>query len=214
MHPPHRHERKNDRDRQCDDRHQRRADVPEKNQTNQRDNNALFDQLLAQCGDRAFDQIAAVIRRDHMHASRQRRLYFLDFLFYGIDDVECVLAVTHHDDAANDFAAAVELSHPTPDVTAEMDVCDIFQINRRAVLDFENNVLDVLDLLDVAAAANVILGRRDFEDLAAYVGIAHLDRADDVAERDVVSNERVWIEVDLILLNEAADRCDLGDAFY
>src|SRR5439155_551232 len=161
-----------------------------------------------------FEQIAAVIRRDHVHAIRQRSFDFFQLLFYTVDDIERVLAVTHHDDAANDFATPIEFRYTAPDITAEMDVCDIFQINRRAVLDFENNVLDVLDLLDVAAAANVILGRRDFEDLAAYVGIAHLDRADDVAERDVVSNERVWIEVDLILLNEAADRCDLGDAFY
>src|SRR5438552_18422700 len=95
-----------------------------------------------------------------------------------------------------------------------MDVGNIFQINRRAVFDFENNVLDVLDLFDVAAATNVVLGRGDFEDLAAYVGIAHLDRVDHVAERDVVSNESVWVEIDLVLLHETANRRDFGDTFH
>src|SRR5439155_347893 len=145
VHPPHRHEGKNDRDGQRDDRHQRGADVPEKDETNERDDNTFFDQFLAQCSNGAANQVAAIVNGHDAHASRQRRLYFLDFLFYGIDDVERVLAVTHHDDAANDFATPIEFRYTAPDITAEMDVCDIFQINRRAVLDFENNVLDVVN---------------------------------------------------------------------
>src|SRR5204863_5035812 len=143
-----------------------------------------------------------------------RRLYLFDFLFYRVDDIECVFAVTHHDDATNNFATSVELSHATPDITAEMDVSDILQVNRRAVFDFENDVLDVLNLFDVAASANVVLGRGDFEDLAAHIGVAHLDGVDDLAKRDVVSDQRVWIEIDLVLLDEAANGRDFGDSFY
>src|SRR5437764_75403 len=95
-----------------------------------------------------------------------------------------------------------------------MNVSDILQVNWRPVFHFEDDVFDVLNLFDVAAAANVILGRCDFENFPAYVGIAHFDGADDVAERDVVSNERVWIEIDLILFYESAHRRDLGDAFH
>src|SRR5437899_2202717 len=124
------------------------------------------------------------------------------------------MAMPPNDDAANDFAASVELGHAAPDVTAEMNVSDILQVNRCAVFHFEDDVLDVLNLFDVAASANVILGRRDFEDLAADIGITHLDRADDVAKRNVVSNQCVWIEVDLILLYEPADRRDFGNAFH
>src|SRR5947208_96364 len=99
-------------------------------------------------------------------------------------------------------------------IGSEMIVSDILQVNRCAVFHFEDDVLDVLNLFDVAASANVILGRRDFEDLAADIGITHLDRADDVAKRNVVSNQCVWIEVDLILLYEPADRRDFGNAFH
>ena len=78
-----------------------------------------------------------------------------------------------------------------------------------------DNVLDVLDLFDVAAATNVIFGRGDFENLAADIGIdSDLHRVDDFAERDVVGNERVWIEIHLVLLHEAADRRDFGDTFH
>ena len=46
--PEHRQEREDDRDRQRDDRDQRRADVPEENDADQRDDDALLDQLFAQ----------------------------------------------------------------------------------------------------------------------------------------------------------------------
>src|SRR5947208_6038703 len=158
MHPPHRHERKNDRDWQRDDRHQRRADVPEKNQTNQRDDDAFFDQLLTQCGDGAANQIAAIVNRHNAHPGWQRRLDLFDFLLYGINDIERVLAVTHHDNATNDFATSVEFGHAPPEIGAEMNVADIFQIDRRPVFHLEDDVLDVLNFFDVAAAANVIFG--------------------------------------------------------
>src|SRR5437899_240403 len=95
-----------------------------------------------------------------------------------------------------------------------MDVGDILQVNRRAVFDFEDYVLDVLDLFDVAAATDVVLGRGDFENFAADIRVTHLNRVDDFAERDVVGNESVWIEIDLVLLHETANRRDFGDTFH
>ena len=71
-----------------------------------------------------------------------------------------------------------------------------------------------VDALDVAAPAHVILRRRDLEDLPADVAVAHLDRAHDVGQRDVVGDERVRIEIDLVLLHEAADGRDFGDALH
>src|SRR5438552_12805121 len=95
-----------------------------------------------------------------------------------------------------------------------MDGGDVLQINRRAVLDFKDNVFDVLDFLDVAATADEILRRGNFKDAATDIGIAHLNGADDVAERDVVGDERVWIEIDLILFYKTANGCDLRHAFH
>ena len=50
--------------------------------------------------------------------------------------------------------------------------------------------------------------------LSADIGVAHFDRVDDLAERDVVGDELVWIEIDLVLLYETADGRDFGDAFH
>src|SRR5262245_22605049 len=213
MHPPHRDEGQNYGDRQRDDRHQRGTDVPEENHTNQRDDDAFFDQLLAQRRDRAANQVAAIVNRDDAHSGRQRRFHLLNFLFYSIDDVECVLAITHHDDSANDFAATVQFGHAAPEIGPEMDVSDILEVNRRAVFDFENDVLDVLDSFDVTATADVIFGRGNLERFPAHIGVTRLDRVDNLAEWDLVGNECVWIEIDLVLFNETADRRDFCYAF-
>src|SRR5207253_1584800 len=103
---------------------------------------------------------------------------------------------------------------PAPDIAAEMHGANVLDINWRAFIDFQHNVFDVGDAFDVAAATHEIFRGRDLESFAAYVGVARLNRTDNVAERDVVGDERVWVEIDLILLYEAADRRDFRDAFH
>src|SRR4029077_8536692 len=146
--------------------------------------------------------------------SWQRRFDLVDFLFNAIDDVERVLAVTHHDNTANGLAFAVQFRDPAPNIAAEMHGAHVLHVNRRAFIYFQHNVFDVGDAFDVAAATHEIFRGPNLESLAAYVGVARFDRADDVAERDAVGDERVWIEIDLVLLHEAADRGDFRDAFH
>ena len=99
-------------------------------------------------------------------------LIFVDFLFDTIDDVECVLAVTHHDDPANGLAFAVQFRDPAPDIAAEMHGADVLHVNWRAFIHFQHNVFDVGDAFDVAAATHEIFRGRDLESLATYVGVA------------------------------------------
>src|SRR5207244_7312320 len=197
-----RNETEKDRDRKRDDRDQRRTHVPEKDNADERDDNAFFDQFFAQRGDRALDQIAPVVSRHNSHAFGQRRFDLLDFLFDTVDDIERVLAVTHDHDATDSFAASVQFSDAAPDIPAEMHRADVLQINRRAVFDFEDDVLNVLDFFDVAAPADVILRGRDLENFSADIGVAHFDGVDDLGERNLVSDQCVWIEIDLVLFYE------------
>src|SRR5260370_6170653 len=95
-----------------------------------------------------------------------------------------------------------------------MHGANVLHVNWRAFIDFQHNVFDVGDAFDVAAATHEIFRGGDLEGFAAYVGVARLNRTDNVAERDVVGDERVWVEIDLILLYEAADRRDFRDAFH
>src|SRR5205823_1851822 len=214
IHPPHRDERQDDGDGQRDDRHQRGTHVPEKNDADESDHDAFFNQLFTQRCDRAPDQLAAVVSRHDAHTGWQRRFDLIDFLFDTIDDVERVLAVTHHNDPTNGLAFAVQFRDSAPDIAAEMHGAHVLHVNWRAFIDFQHNVFDVGDAFDVAAATHEIFRGCDLESLAAYVGVARFDRTDDLAERDVVGDERVWIEIDLVLLYEATDRRDLSDALH
>src|SRR4029077_18208539 len=163
---------------------------------------------------RAPDQLAAVVSRHDVHTGWQRRFDLIDFLFGAFCDVERVLAVPQQDKAANGLAFAAQFRDPAPDIAAEMHGANVLHVNSRAFIHFQRNVFAVGDAFDVAAATHEIFSGRELESLAAYVGVARFDRTDDVAERDVVSDERVWIEIHLILLYEAADRRDFRDAFY
>ena len=94
-----------------------------------------------------------------------------------------------------------------------MDRANIFHINRRSVVDFQRDVFDILDARDVAAAAHVILCRRNLERFAADIGVALLDFRDDLGERNAVTEQLIRIKIDLVLLHEPADGRNLGDAF-
>src|SRR6266576_4366903 len=150
--------------------------MPEEDDAHERHNDALFDQLLPQRGDGALDQIAAIISRHDAHARRQGGFDFFDFLFDTIDDVERVLAVTHHHDPANGLAFAVQFRDPAPDIAAEMHGADVLHINRRAFIDFQHNVFNVGNAFDVTAATDEIFRGRDLESLPTYVGVARFNR--------------------------------------
>jgi hypothetical protein len=73
------------------------------------------------------------------------------------DDVERVLALAHHDDAADHVALAVEIGDTAPHLRPERHLGDVLDLDRRATGGGQHELLDVLDALDVAAAAHHVL---------------------------------------------------------
>ena len=67
-------ERRQHAERQRDDRDERRAQVEQEHDADQRDDDEFLDQLFLQVVDRALDQARAVVRRDDLDARRQARL--------------------------------------------------------------------------------------------------------------------------------------------
>ena len=57
----------------------------------------------------------------------------------------------------------------------------VLQVNRRTVLDLEDDVLNVLNFFDVASTPNVILRRSNLENFPADIGVTHFDGVDDLA---------------------------------
>src|SRR5689334_23271696 len=70
----------------------------------------------------------------------------------------------------------------------------------------------VIGLLHVSAPADDVLVAGDLEDATADALVRRPDRSHDVVHGDAVREQLVRIDVDLVLLHEAADTGHLGDA--
>ena len=79
--------------------------------------------------------------------------------------------------------------------------------------DLDHDLLEVGDALDIAAAAHGKLRLGDLDGAAADIHVAVADRVSDLGERDAERLQAARIDHDAILLDEAADARDLGDAF-
>src|ERR1043166_1207251 len=188
--------------------------MPEKDDADEGDDNAFLDQLATKGRDRVPDQLAAIVGGNDLHAGRQGAFDFFQLFFNAVDDGKRVFAVTHDDDSADSLAFAIEFRDAAPNVAPEMHRTDILHVNRRAVRDFQGDVFDVCDAFDVAAPAHEVFRGRDFKYPATDIGVACLDRAHDVGQRNAVAEKFVRIEIDLVLLHEAADRRDFCHAFH
>ncbi len=90
----------------------------------------------------------------------------------------------------------------------------VFDIDRRAFLRLERDILDVLHALDVTAAAHVELGGTHFENLSTHVAVGHADFVHDLVEGDAVGQKLVRVEVHLVLFHETTDRRHFRNALY
>ena len=69
----------------------------------------------------ASDQLGAVVGGDDLHALGQRGLELVQLRLHPVDDVERVLALAHHHDAAHHVALAVEVGDAAPHLRAQRD---------------------------------------------------------------------------------------------
>ena len=130
----HGHERHQDADGQHDDRHQGAADVQQKHDAHQRDDEAFLEQRAAQRLDGAVDQLGAVVDRHHLDALGQRGSDLRQPRLDVGDDVERVGAEALQGDAAGDFAFAVELGDAASFVRAKLYARNVLEQHRRAAV--------------------------------------------------------------------------------
>ena len=125
-----------------------------------------------------------------------------------------ILAVTHDDNAADHDAFAVEIRLAALQRRAEANTCDIGDANRdTAVTDADHDLFEILNRLDVAAPADELLVAGNLEHTPADIVVGGTHRHGDFLQRNVVGGELVRIHVDLVFLDEATHRGDLGNAF-
>ena len=213
VHRPHGDERQQDGDRNREDRDERARDVPEEDQDDEAHDRELLHQRVPEGIDRPVDEVRAIVGADDLHPGREGPSHLLELPLDALDDLEGILSMPHHDHAADCFAVAIQLDEPAPEVGTEMDATDVADQDRRpAAVRPDGDLLDVLDRAHVAPAADQVFGPIELDQAAADLVVRPPDRLDDVAERQPVAEERRRVDLDLVLLHEAADRGDLGHA--
>ncbi len=200
------------RHRDREDGQQRRAQVEQEEDDHQRHHDPLLEQRLPQRADGAVDQPGAVVGHLHGDPRRQAGPELLDPGLDPVDDVEGVLAVAHHHDAAHRLAVAVPLQQAAPDVRAEAHLANVAQQHRHAVgaAGADGHLLQVGEPLHVAAAAHVVLALRHLHHPAAHVVVGVADARDHLVERDAVGPQPDRVDRHLVLLLVAAHAGHLG----
>ena len=207
---PHADEGGEDGDRQHQDGDQRRAQMQQENDADQRDDQAFLGQRALQRVDGAVDQFGAVIDGLDADPLGQPGADLGDLGLEVVDDLQRILPVARHGDAGNHLALAVQLGQAAPLVGHQFDAADVGDAHRRAVLRLEDEVFDVLPAAQIAAAAHHVFGLGHFQRAAADVAVGIADHLGDAHQRDAVNLEFRRVDRDLVLLHEAADARHLG----
>ena len=181
----------------------------------QRDNDKFLQQLAVEGIHGAFDQRRAIVGLDDLDAVGQAVFQFRQFLLDAFDGAQRVLAEAHDDDAADDFALAVQFGDAATQLRPEAHFGNIVQQDRGAALvDAQRYMAQVIQFIDVAGRAHHVLGFGHFDDRAAGLLVAAHDGVFDRCQRQVVGPQLVRVEHHLVLLDHAADGGDLGHAVY
>jgi hypothetical protein len=135
-----------------------------------------------------------------------------DLRLQPLEHVPAVLAPEHHHDAADDLALAVLERRALPDRVADAHVGDVAHRDRRPALRREDDGLEVRLRADQADPADDELLGVAVDDVAADVRVVPGDSFGDRSDRQVVLQQLVGIELDLVLLDVAAEGIHLRDA--
>ncbi|SAD68379.1 Uncharacterised protein [Enterobacter cloacae] len=149
--------------RQRDNRHQRGADVPEEQRADDGHHDKLFEQLAAQVINGPVDKLAAVVGGHNLNALRQAGLQRLQLIFYRRNDLARVFARTQDHHATRHFTLPVQLGNPAAHFRPRLHAGNVAQVNRHTVLaGFEDDVIEIVHRLQIAAGADHILRFRHF----------------------------------------------------
>src|SRR6185369_7691851 len=143
---------------------------------------------------------------------RQRLVDLCYFLFDSLDHLLGVFVDPLENDSGNDFSLTI-LSYCTlADLVTDLQSSNVADSNWSAFARVEDDVSDIRDVFDQTETANDVLFVTMFDEVGARVLIIVLDGFKERLERDVVTNQRLLIDDDLILLDVAAKAEHVGDA--
>ena len=121
-------------------------------------------------------------------------------------------AIARHGDARHHFAFAVEFGQAAPFVGHQFDAGDVADQHRRALVALDDQHFEVALAAQIALAAHHVLGFGHLDDATADIAVGVADDLRHLHQRNAVGAQLHRVDGDLVGLNEAADRCDFGDA--
>src|SRR5258708_11550189 len=149
----HQQERAEHGERQWERHDQDAAEVHQKNDMRQRDEDDLFDQRVTQGTDRGLNQLRSVVERNDMHTRWQARFNLPNLLLYAVDYVFRVLARPRHDHAADGFGAVFYKRSGSKGI-ADLYSAEVSHENRRSIVRGNDDVANVVQIFYEAESAH------------------------------------------------------------
>ncbi len=205
-----------DAQRQRDDGHQRRAEMEQEQGADQRDDNKLLYQLMAEGLYGMLYQPRAIVNRNNLHAFRQVALEIAQLIFHRMQGLQRVFTVAHDDNAPGHLALAVILRHAPTDLRPIADAGNVAQQHGHAATAVDDDLAKISKAFKIAGGAHHILGLPHLQQRAAALLVRPLHRINYLLVGNIQRPHPYRIGDDLILAYHAADAGDLrhvGDSF-
>ena len=187
----------------------------DEDEADERNDNELLSEFLRQIAHRSLDQLRAVVGLDDLDAFREAAAQHLEFRAHCLNRLKSVLARTHDDDPARDLTLSVELGDPTAQLRADLQPCDVFQLNRNAIHGgAQRDLSEVIEIAQIAGRPHHVFRLGEFEHGTTGFLIRCLNSLDHLAMRDPIGTQPIRPQDHLVLAYSAAKRGDLRDIGY
>ena len=175
-------ERQQHRERQHDHDDERRSRVEQEHQADDRDDDRLLDERVGQGLDGPEDQFRPVVGGNEADAIGQAKRGNLRV--ECADDLQCIRADPHHHDAADRLPGAVPVRGTAANLRPVADRGHVAEPDGRAAgADRDHALLEILQVLDVAAPAQDVFATGELEHACADFRVGVADRPRDVRHR-------------------------------
>ncbi|MNM52676.1 hypothetical protein D3C81_637610 [compost metagenome] len=176
--------------------------MPEKDPADQRDDDELFDELVAEVFHRAVDQLAAVVGGDDFHPGRQTAFQFVEFGLDRCNGLASVLAAAQNHHAADGLAFAVEFGDATAHFRSRLNRGDIAKGHRNtARAQLERDCPKVIERFQVAGRAHNELGLCHLQHRATGFLIGLADSVGHLSLSDAEAGQFQRVQLHLVLLD-------------
>ncbi len=192
--------------------HQARPDPAHEHEQYQRHQHNPLRQRARHGLHRLVHQFFLLVVGHNAHALGQRLLHLGQLRLDPVDHRRGIRAVQLHDHAGNHFLLAVPRLEPPAYGAAGFNTGHVVQMDRGAVYRLHHNGGQVIEAVGEAHRAHQKLFAAPLQKLGAHVEIVFAHPVEHFGKRHVVTNQRLGVNIDLVLLLIAADAQHLGDA--